>query len=83
MNLNKWAPKWSVDNENETLDSVDVSDSGSFVENFVIVVDDRCCYENSNASVDSFCKNAKKEKRIKSINFVFQFIFVNLSANFI
>ena len=54
MNLNKWAPKWSMDNENESLDSGFVSDSGKFVENFVIVVDDRCCYENSNASVDSF-----------------------------
>lgn len=63
MNLNKLAPNESIDNENEPLDSVYVWDSGRFVDNFVIVVDDRCCYENSNASVDSFCEQKKKIKK--------------------
>lgn len=62
MNLNKWAPTASIDNANEPLGLVCVWDSGRFVENFVIVVDDRCCYENSNASVDSFCEREEKQR---------------------
>lgn len=65
MNLNKWTPTASIDNVYEPLDSVCMWDSGRFVENFVIVVDDRCCYENSNASVDSFYKREKERKKGK------------------
>lgn len=58
-NLSIWDPRWFVDgNANAALDS-DFGFDDKFVDNVVVVVavvaiDDRCCYENRNASVDSF-----------------------------
>lgn len=85
MNSSIWAPIWPAGSASAALDCGFDFGFGSgfddkFVENVVVVVvdDDRCCYEKSSASVDSFCL-AKKDKKkaisklIASIQFMKNF----------